>query len=80
LAQEAGNERVMIDSTIVRAHQHSVDALGHPTALSLTEGQDVKSSGDGDAASRGLGHRSSRTRRLYGTASQARGGHALRSV
>lgn len=41
---------------------------------------DVKSTGDADAASRGLGHRSTKTRRHYGTAHQARGGHALRPV
>ena len=41
---------------------------------------DVKASGDGDAVSRGLGHRSAKTRRHYGTASQARGAHCLHPV
>lgn len=41
---------------------------------------DVKAQGDADAVSRGLGHRSAKTRRHYGTASQAKGGHCLRPI
>lgn len=38
---------------------------------------DVKAQGDPDAVSRGLGHRSAKTRRHYGTANQSKGGHCL---
>ncbi len=41
---------------------------------------DVKATGDADAASRGLGHRSVKTRKYYGTAHQARHRHAVRPV
>lgn len=41
---------------------------------------DVKAAGDPDAASRGLGHRSPKTRKCYGTAHQAHGRQALRPV
>lgn len=57
-------------------HGHAITA----TCFRHQWAADVKASGDGDAASRGLGHRSAKTRRHYGTAHQARGGHALRPV
>lgn len=41
---------------------------------------DVNSTGDADAASQGLGHRSVKTQKYYGTAHQAREGHAVRPV
>ena len=41
---------------------------------------DLKASGDEDAASRGLGHISARTRRFYGTAGQASKGDRLRPL
>jgi integrase len=41
---------------------------------------DVKAMGDADAASRGLGHLSAKTRRNYGTANQAKNGHCLRPL
>ena len=59
-----------------RDHGHTITA----TCFRHQWSADVKASGDGDAASRGLGHRSAKTRRHYGTAHQARGGHALRPV
>lgn len=57
-------------------HDHSITA----TCFRHQWSADVKASGDGDAASRGLGHRSSKTRRNYGTAHQASGGWVLRPV
>lgn len=57
-------------------HGHAITA----TCFRHQWAADVKASGDGDAASRGLGHRSTKTRRHYGTAHQARGRHALRPV
>ena len=57
-------------------HGHTITA----TCFRHQWSSDVKASGDGDAASRGLGHRSSKTRRNYGTAHQACVGHALRPV
>lgn len=59
-----------------RNHEHTITA----TCFRHQWSADVKASGDGDAASRGLGHRSAKTRRRYGTAHQARGGHALRPL
>lgn len=59
-----------------RKHDHTITA----TSFRHQWAADVKASGDGDAASRGLGHRSAKTRRHYGTAHQARGGHDLRPV
>lgn len=41
---------------------------------------DAKRVGDAGAVSRGLGHLSSKTQSLYGTASQGKRGHALRPV
>jgi integrase len=41
---------------------------------------DVKAQGDAGAVSRGLGHRSAKTRRHYGTANQANGAHCLRPI
>lgn len=41
---------------------------------------DLKRAGNADAASRGLGHRSAKTRRNYGTANQAHGAHCLRPI
>lgn len=41
---------------------------------------DAKRVGDAGAVSRGLGHLSDKTQRLYGTASQGRRGHLLRPV
>lgn len=57
-------------------HGHAITA----TCFRHQWSADLKASGDGDAASRGLGHRSAKTRRHYGMAHQARGGHALRPV
>lgn len=57
-------------------HGHAITA----TCFRHQWSADVKASGDADAASRGLGHRSAQTRRFYGTAHQARGSHALRPV
>lgn len=57
-------------------HDHAITA----TCFRHQWSADVKASGDGDAASRGLGHRSSKTRRNYGTAHQARVGQVLRPV
>ncbi len=57
-------------------HGHAITA----TCFRHQWSADVKASGDGDATSRGLGHRSAKTRRHYGMAHQARGGHALRPV
>lgn len=59
-----------------REHAHALTA----TCFRHQWSADVKASGDADAASRGLGHRSAKTRRHYGTTHQARGGHALRPV
>lgn len=59
-----------------RGHTHALTA----TCFRHQWSADVKASGDADAASRGLGHRSAKTRRHYGTAHQARGGQALRPV
>lgn len=59
-----------------RNHDHAITA----TCFRHQWAADVKMAGDGDAASRGLGHRSAKTRRHYGTAHQARGGQALRPV
>lgn len=59
-----------------REHAHALTA----TCFRHQWSADVKASGDADAASRGLGHRSVKTRRHYGTAHQARGGHALHPV
>lgn len=41
---------------------------------------DIKASGDANAASRGLGHRSAKTRRLYGTANQSNAAFGLRPI
>lgn len=57
-------------------HGHAITA----TCFRHQWSADLKALGDGDAASRGLGHRSAKTRRHYGMAHQARGGHALRPV
>lgn len=57
-------------------HGHAITA----TCFRHQWSSDVKASGDGDATSHGLGHRSAKTRRHYGMAHQARGGHALRPV
>lgn len=57
-------------------HGHTITA----TCFRHQWSSDVKASGDGDATSHGLGHRSAKTRRHYGMAHQARGGHALRPV
>ncbi|QNM97114.1 integrase [Chitinimonas koreensis] len=59
-----------------RNHDHAVTA----TCFRHQWSADVKAAGDADAASRGLGHRSSKTRRFYGIACQAQGAHALRPV
>lgn len=56
---------------------------GHPITATCFRHQwsaDVKSAGDADAASRGLGHSSAKTRKYYGTAHQARGKQPLRPV
>lgn len=57
-------------------HGHAITA----TCFRHQWSSDVKASGDGDATSHGLGHRSAKTRRHYGMAHQAHGGHALRPV
>lgn len=57
-------------------HGHTITATGFRHQWSA----DVKSTGDADAASRGLGHRSVKTRKYYGTAHQARDRHAVRPV
>lgn len=57
-------------------HAHPITA----TCFRHQWSADVKSTGDADAASRGLGHRSTKTRKYYGTALQARGGYALHPV
>jgi hypothetical protein len=57
-------------------HAHAITA----TCFRHQWSADVKATGDVDAASRGLGHRSAKTRRYYGIAHQARDGHALRPV
>lgn len=59
-----------------RDHAHTITA----TCFRHQWSADLKASGDGDAASLGLGHRSSKTRRNYGTAHQARVGQVLRPV
>lgn len=59
-----------------REHAHALTA----TCFRHQWSADVKALGDADAASRGLGHRSAKTRRHYGTTHQARGGHALHPV
>lgn len=59
-----------------RNHPHAITA----TCFRHQWSADVKATGDADAASRGLGHRSAKTRKHYGTAQQARGGHALHPV
>lgn len=59
-----------------RDHTHAITA----TCFRHQWSADVKAADDADAASRGLGHRSAKTRKYYGTAHQARGGHALRPV
>lgn len=41
---------------------------------------DLKANGDDEATSRGLGHISAETRRVYGTAGQASKGHCLRPL
>ena len=55
-------------------HKHTVTAycFRHQFAA------DLKASDDEEAASRGLGHLSAKTRRLYGTAAQASKGHRNR--
>lgn len=57
-------------------HQHPITAycLRHQWAA------DAKRVGDTGAVSRGLGHLSAKTQKLYGTASQGRRGHVLRPV
>ena len=40
-------------------------------------GADAKRNGDADAVSRGLGHLSRKTQRVYGTASQGKPAHRL---
>ena len=57
-------------------HGHAITA----TCFRHQWSADVKSTGDADAASRGLGHRSAKTRKYYGTAHQARDRHAVRPV
>ncbi|HMW17919.1 MAG TPA: hypothetical protein PKN13_11860 [Accumulibacter sp.] len=57
-------------------HGHAITA----TCFCHQWSADVKSTGDADAASRGLGHRSAKTRKYYGTAHQARDRHAVRPV
>lgn len=58
------------------AHQHPITAycLRHQWAA------DAKRVGDAGAVSRGLGHLSAKTQKLYGTASQGRRGYLLRPV
>ncbi|MDY0965103.1 hypothetical protein [Massilia sp. CFBP9026] len=75
----AGNFTVEIQRlgrSLWREHAHALTA----TCFRHQWSADLKASGDADAASRGLGHRSAKTRRYYGTAHQARGGHALQPV
>lgn len=57
-------------------HKHTVTAycFRHQFAA------DLKASDDEEATSRGLGHLSARTRRLYGTAAQASKGHRNRPL
>ncbi len=57
-------------------HKHTVTAycFRHQFAA------DLKASDDEEAASRGLGHLSAKTRRLYGTAAQASKGHRNRPL
>jgi hypothetical protein len=57
-------------------HGHAITA----TCFRHQWSADVKSAGDADAASRGLGHSSAKTRKYYGTAHQARGKQPLRPV
>ncbi len=76
---EAGNftaEIQRLARSLWRNHDHAITA----TCFRHQWSADLKASADGDAASRGLGHRSAKTRRHYGMAHQARGGHALRPV
>ena len=76
---KAGNfstEIQRLARSLWRNHDHAITA----TCFRHQWSADVKSSADGDAASRGLGHRSAKTRRHYGMAHQAHGGHALRPV
>lgn len=56
------------------SHRHTVTAycFRHQWAA------DAKRNGDAEAVSRGLGHLSSKTQRVYGTASQGRPPHALK--
>ncbi len=75
----AGNftaEVQRLGRSLWRDHGHAITA----TCFRHQWSADVKSTGDADAASRGLGHRSAKTRRHYGTAHQARGANALRPV
>ena len=57
-------------------HSHAITA----TCFRHQWSADVKSAGDADAASRGLGHSSAKTRKHYGTAHQTRGKQPLRPV
>ena len=76
---KAGNfttEIQRLGRSLWRDHGHAITA----TCFRHQWSADVKASGDADAASRGLGHRSTKTRKHYGTAHQARGTLALRPV
>ena len=76
---KAGNltaEIQRLGRNLWREHAHALTA----TCFRHQWSADVKASGDADAASRGLGHRSAKTRRHYGTAHQSRSVHALHPV
>lgn len=75
----AGNFTVEIQRlgrNLWRRHPHALTA----TCFRHQWSADVKASVNADSVSQGLGHRSAKTRRNYGTAQQARDGHVLRPV
>jgi integrase len=58
------------------SHPHTVTAY----CLRHQWGADAKRNGDADAVSRGLGHLSRKTQRVYGTASQGKPAHRLKPL
>ena len=58
------------------SHPHTVTAY----CLRHQWGADAKRNGDADAVSRGLGHVSRKTQRVYGTASQGKPAHRLKPL
>lgn len=58
------------------SHRHTVTAY----CLRHQWGADAKRNGDAEAVSRGLGHQSRKTQRIYGTASQSKPAHSLKPL